>query len=110
MSAERHSISPPICLCMASLPETSGSGNRSSPALLDRLCHPRCAGDEAGRRRALAAAMLPYLEDGLLSWDVCQPDLYMKIFSRAQPQLLVLGLLETSSAWAGRTLHLVITW
>jgi hypothetical protein len=53
--------------------------------------------------------MLPYLEDGLLSWDVCQPDLYMKIFSRAQPQLLVLGLFETSSAWAGRTLHLVIT-
>jgi len=21
--------------------------------------------------------MLPYLEDGLLSWDVCQPDLYI---------------------------------
>jgi len=41
---------------------------------------------------------LPYLQDGLLTWEEGRPDLYMKIFSREHPRLFVLGLFETNSA------------
>jgi hypothetical protein len=41
---------------------------------------------------------LPYLEDGLLTWEEGHPDLYMRLFSREHPRLFVLGLFETNAA------------
>ena len=45
----------------------------------------------------------PFVDAGLLDWTGMAPDLYLNVFSRRDPNLFVLGMIEASGiGWQGR--------
>ena len=45
----------------------------------------------------------PFLDPALLNWDGMAPDLYLNVFTRRDPNLFVLGMIEASGiGWQGR--------